>query len=107
MALAGLGNAAQSVSAYPLLTELVPAEEVGFYTGLQSTANSIAAPVTAFLTGALINQGGHNYRMIFAVCVVFIAGSIAILSQIRLNEAVTEIEARDRQQGRNREGMKR
>ena len=45
--LAGLGNAAQSASAYPLLTRLVPREEVGFYTGLQSTALSIAAPVTS------------------------------------------------------------
>jgi Na+/melibiose symporter-like transporter len=97
MALAGLGNAAQSVSAYPLLTELVPAGEVGFYTGLQSTATSIATPVTAFLTGELINQGGHNYRMIFAVCAVFVAGSIAILTQVHLRDAGAEIAERERE----------
>jgi Na+/melibiose symporter-like transporter len=100
MALAGLGNAAQSVSAYPLLTELVPAGEVGFYTGLQSTANSIAAPVTAFLTGELINQGGHNYRIIFAVCAFFLAGSIAILTQVRLKDANAEIAERERETGK-------
>jgi MFS family permease len=98
MALAGLGNAAQSVSAYPLLTELVPLEEVGFYTGLQTTANSIATPLTAILTGWLINRGG--YRVIFAVCAVCIAAGMAVLSAVRLRDAALEVAERNREQGR-------
>jgi len=92
LGLAGLGLAAQNASAYPLLTSLVPAEEVGFYTGLQTTAASISGPASLFLTGVLINHIG--YRVIFAVC-----GGCLLLSLVAatvLNErlAPKEIAAR-------------
>jgi maltose/moltooligosaccharide transporter len=96
--LAGLGNAAQSAAAYPLLTRLVPGEETGFYTGLQSTALSLAQPLTAWVTGELIRQGG--YRWIFAVCSLSICMALAALAVIRMSGAAIEIAARDRQQGR-------
>jgi MFS family permease len=98
LGLAGIGNAAQTASAYPLLTEVVPREEVGFYTGLQSTALSIAAPLTAILTGELVNKGG--YRLIFAVCGVGLVITLFLLAKVHMTAAVTEIAVRNREQGR-------
>jgi maltose/moltooligosaccharide transporter len=98
LCLAGIGNAAQTASAYPLLTKVVPREEVGFYTGLQSTALSIAAPLTAILTGELVNKGG--YRLIFAVCGVGLLVTLFFLTRVRMASAVTEIADRNREQGR-------
>lgn len=92
LAVAGLGNAAQSASSYPLLTGLVPSEEVGFYTGLQTTALSIAQPLTVFITGTLIAHG--SYRMIFAVCTVSIAAALIVLSLVRVHAAAGEIAVR-------------
>ena len=92
LVLAGMGNAAQSASAYPLLTRLVPADEVGFYTGLQSTALSIAAPVTAVVTGLLVDHGG--YRLIFAVCGVSVGIALTILARLHMAQAVQEIRVR-------------
>jgi Na+/melibiose symporter-like transporter len=103
MLLAGLGNAAQSASAYPLLTQVVPGEEVGFYTGLQSTALSIAAPLTSVVTGKLIDLGG-NYRWIFAVCSISVLIGLAALVSVRMNSAGAEVAERDRQQGRVTQG---
>lgn len=93
LALAGLGNAAQSASAYPLLTRLVPGEEVGFYTGLQSTALSIAAPVTSVVTGLLVDRGG--YRWIFAVCGTSIGIAIFVLTLLKVHFAPHEVQARE------------
>ena len=101
LALAGLGNAAQSASGYPLLTDLVPAEEVGFYTGLQSTALSIAAPVTSVITGWLINKGG--YRVIFGVCSLSMIIALVVLLSVRPKHGPEEIAARKREL-RSREG---
>lgn len=97
LALAGIGNAAQASSSYPLLTEVVPAEEVGFYTGLQTTALSIATPLTAVLTGSLINQGG--YRSIFLVCSICLAASFVVMMTLHQRNAVHEVEARKRETG--------
>jgi|SRR5579871_3719720 len=93
---AGLGNAAQSASAYPLLTDIVPGEEVGFYTGLQTMALSIAQPATVFLTGRLIAGSGHhdNYRMIFLVCALSVVASLVVLSLLQVETAPAEIAAR-------------
>lgn len=98
LCLAGVGNAAQTASAYPLLTKVVPREEIGFYTGLQSTAASIAAPVTSLVTGELVNKDG--YRLIFAVCGVGLLITLAFLTQVRMHAAAEEIATRDREQGR-------
>jgi len=98
LCVAGVGNAAQTASAYPLLTKVVPHEEVGFYTGLQSTALSIAAPLTSVLTGDLVNKGG--YRLIFAVCGVGLFITLIFLIRVRMSAAVAEIATRNREQGR-------
>lgn len=93
MILAGVGNAAQFAAAYPLLYLLVPPEETGFYTGLQSTALSIATPITSIVTGTLVNGGG--YRRIFIVCSLCVAGAIYALAVVKLRHAPEEIADRE------------
>ena len=95
LAIAGVGNAAQSAARYPLLTALVPRDEVGFYTGLQATAQSLALPVTAIVTGYLVNVGG--YRVIFAVCAVCLALSMLVLGGVDMRRAGEEIRLRESQ----------
>lgn len=97
MILAGIGNGAQFASAYPMLVDLTPPEEIGFYTGLQSTALSIATPLTAVVTGVLINRGG--YRNIFTVCCVCLVASILFLNSVDYKAAHEEIAARRRAMG--------
>jgi MFS family permease len=94
MILAGVGNAAQFSAAYPLLYQLVPREEAGFYTGLQSTALSIATPLTSIVTGLLVNGGG--YRRIFLVCSLCVVGAIVALLAVKRRDAPLEIAERER-----------
>lgn len=96
---AGLGNAMQSASTYPLLCRLVPREEVGFYTGLSSTALSIATPMTAVVTGLLVDRGG--YRWIFGVCGISMALALLVLTLLNMLSAPEEIAVRDRAEGRS------
>ena len=95
LAVAGLGIGAQNASAYPLLTRLVPAKEIGFYVGLQTAAASLAGPGAVLLTGALINHSG--YRMIFAVCAVCLLAALAAVSLLREPAAIGEIAAREQE----------
>jgi len=92
LVLAGLGLAAQNASSFPLLTRLVPSEEVGYYTGLQTMALSIATPLSALGTGWLINHG--TFRVIFAVSFVFISLSAFVLTRLREDLAMDEIAQR-------------
>ena len=94
MVIAGIGNAAQAASVYPLLTDLVPGDEVGFYTGFQSTMHSLAQPVTVVITGILINRGGSGYRIVFVVCAVCIAAAMALLGGVNRDAARDEITKR-------------
>ena len=98
LCLAGIGNAAQTASAYPLLTKVVPHEEIGFYTGLQSTALSIATPFTAVLAGELVNRGGA--RLIFVVCGTGLLITLFALTRVHMAAAAAEVAARNREQGR-------
>ena len=59
LTVAGIGNAAQTASSYPLLTRIVQPDQMGLYTGLGSTVTSIAAPASAFITGTLIQNIGY------------------------------------------------
>ncbi len=93
MVFAGFGNAALSASAYPLLTMLVPAEEMGIYTGFQTAAASITQPLTVTVTGFLINHGG--YRYIFVVCCVGVLAALLLLNRLRPENAGSEIAARE------------
>ncbi len=93
LAVAGLGIGAQNASAYPLLTRLVPAKEIGFYVGFQTAAASLAGPGAVYLTGSLINHSG--YRVIFAVCAVCLLLALAAVSFLRESDAAEEIAARE------------
>lgn len=70
---AGVGNAAQTGSSYPLLTRLVRPDRIGLYTGLQSTITSIAAPASAVLTGLVIQQYGYGVMFPFVAFVFLLA----------------------------------
>ena len=99
LGLAGLGIGAQNASAYPLLTQLVPVKEIGFYVGLQTAAASLAGPGAVLLAGYLINHnsgpGQSGYRLIFAVCAACLLLSLAALSLLREPRAAREIAARE------------
>ncbi len=92
LAVAGLGNAALSAATYPMLTLLVPQEEQGFYSGLQTAAASLAQPATLVVTGMLINHG--SYRYIFVVCAAGLAAALVFLGRLKPERAPDEIEAR-------------
>ena len=98
LALAGLGIGAQNASAFPLLTRLVPAQEIGFYVGLQTAAASLAGPGAVLLTGFLINHNPHHggYRIIFAVCAACLLMALLTVSLLREGAAAGEIEVRER-----------
>lgn len=89
MAIAGVGNAALSAATYPLLADIVPPEEIGFYVGLQSTAASLAQPLTVVFTGFLINHG--SYRVIFLVCAVCLAVAFMCITRMSPQNASLEI----------------
>ncbi len=101
LALAGLGIGAQNASAYPLLTRLVPAKEIGFYVGLQTAAASLAGPGAVLLTGFLINHhSGHGqsgYRLIFAVCAACLVLALLAISFLREPAAAGEIAVREQE----------
>ena len=101
LGLAGLGIGAQNASAYPLLTRIVPAKEIGFYVGLQTAAASLAGPGAVWLTGALINMNQHEahggYQVIFTVCALCMGLAFAVLSLLREREAAGEVAARMRE----------
>jgi MFS family permease len=98
LVVAGVGNAAQSAAAYPLMTELIPSEEVGWYTGLQTMALSVATPLTIFITSGLINRG--SYRAIFAVCAVSMVLALFVLLTVNKQKADREVATRNLEQGR-------
>lgn len=99
MGLAGLGIGAQNASAYPLLTRLVPAKEIGFYVGLQTSASALAGPGAGLVTGMLVNHSGHDFRLIFGVCAVCLLLAAAVLSLLREQSAPGEVAARERETG--------
>jgi Na+/melibiose symporter-like transporter len=64
LAVAGVGYAATQATGYPLLTRLVYPEQMGLYTGLNSTVSSIAAPLSGLIAGALVSSLGFGVLFI-------------------------------------------
>jgi MFS family permease len=94
LGVAGIGNAAQTVSSYPLLTRLVRPDRMGLYTGLQSTITSIAAPVSAALTGLAI-QVFRPSVLFPVVAVVFLVSLVPLaLLNVQAGEARVQAELR-------------
>lgn len=78
---AGIGNAAQTASSYPLLTRLVRPDRMGLYTGLNSTITSIATPASAALAGVLLDRVGAVGMFPFvAVCFLLTLIPLALLN---------------------------
>jgi maltose/moltooligosaccharide transporter len=78
LAVAGVGYAAQTACAYPLLTRLVFADTIGLYTGLDGTVTSLAAPAAAVSIGTLLTLFGYTAMFPF-VAVVFLLSLVPLV----------------------------
>ncbi len=87
LALAGIGNAAQTATSYPLLTRLVFPDRMGLYTGLNSTVTSIAVPGSAVLAGLLIDHVGYVALFPFVAAMFLISLVPLILLTIEKSQA--------------------
>jgi MFS family permease len=80
LGIAGVGNAAQTASSYPLLTRLVFPEQMGLYTGLASSITSIAGPAGALLSGLLVGtlEQPHFERLFPFLAALFMSSLIPL-----------------------------
>jgi Na+/melibiose symporter-like transporter len=78
--LVGAGFAATNTQTYPYLSQLVPASKIGVFTGLRSSFEAAALPVSILATGTIITAFG--YRSIFAVLGVTMLCDLALLLSI-------------------------
>lgn len=86
LTIAGIGNAAQTASSYPLLTRIVFPDQMGLYTGLLSTVTSIAAPASAAIAGGIIQVVG--YRAMFPFVATMFLLSLIPLALLNTDKAV-------------------
>src|SRR5262249_28335222 len=82
---AGLGNAAQTASSFPLSTRIVFPDQMGLYTGLNTAVTSVAAPLSAFIAGELIDHIGYTAMFPF-VAAMFIV-SLFPLATLRVEKS--------------------
>lgn len=83
--IAGIGNAAQTASSFPLLTRIVFPDQMGLYTGLNTAVTSVAAPLSAFIAGELIDRIGYTAMFPF-VAAMFIV-SLVPLAVLRVEKS--------------------
>jgi maltose/moltooligosaccharide transporter len=88
VAVAGLGNAAQTAASFPLLTQIVPGDQMGLYTGLVSTVTSIAAPASTAIAGFLILRYGYSAMFPF-VALMFLA-CLVPLYLLRVDRSIVQ-----------------
>lgn len=88
LGIAGVGNAAQSASSYPLLTRLTLPDRMGLYTGLNSTVTSIAAPGGALISGLLITRFGYSVFFPFVAAMFLI--SLAPLAALQVERSIAQ-----------------
>jgi maltose/moltooligosaccharide transporter len=55
---AGVGNAAQTVASFPLLTRVAYPDQMGLFTGINTATTSISAPISAVISGLIIDRFG-------------------------------------------------
>jgi MFS family permease len=79
---AGIANAAKTATDWPLLTELVPADETGVFAGLKTAFESVAIPASVLASSALIGVWG--YRAIFVVLTIGAIAALVILRSVRV-----------------------
>lgn len=85
MLIAGAGNAAVTALNWPLLTELIPPDEVGVFAGLKTAAESIAIPLSVVVAGAAIDRFG--YRSIFILLAASILLAVLLLQRVQVPSA--------------------
>lgn len=85
LAVAGLGYAATQATGYPMLTRLVFPEQMGLYTGLNTTVSSIAAPLSGVIAGALVETLG--YGVLFAIVGTSFTLGLIPLALIRMDRS--------------------
>lgn len=91
--LAGVANAAISATNWPLLTELISADEVGVFVGIKTAFESVAIPVSAIVAGSLIDHFG--YRAIFGVLTFGAIVALLVLATVTVpKSAILPPEAR-------------
>jgi maltose/moltooligosaccharide transporter len=83
---AGIGNAAQTAASFPLMTRIVPADQMGLYVGLESLVTSIAAPLSAGLAGLLIAR--YTYSTMFPFVAAMFVLSLVPLAILRMEKSV-------------------
>jgi MFS family permease len=71
--IAGVGNAAQTASSFPLLTRIVFPDQMGLYTGLNTAVTSVAAPLSAFIAGELIDHIGFTAMFPFVASMFIVS----------------------------------
>lgn len=71
--IAGIGNAAQTASSFPLLTRIVFPDQMGLYTGLNTAVTSVAAPLSGFIAGELIDHLGYTAMLPFVAAMFIIS----------------------------------
>lgn len=86
LAVAGIGNAMQTATSYPLLTRLVFPDQMGLYVGLNSTMTSIVAPAAILLAGWVLDTFGLGAMFPF-VAVVFLF-SLVPLALLRVDRSL-------------------
>ena len=86
LAVAGVGNAAQTASSYPLLTRITLPDRMGLYTGLNGAITSVAAPGGALLSGILIT--GFGYSVFFPFVAAMFLLALAPLAFLRVERSV-------------------
>lgn len=88
LAVAGLGNAAQTASSYPLLTRLVLPDRMGLYTGLNTTVTSIAAPLSSVIAGTLYDIPHIGHLLLFPFVAAMFLGSLIPLALLRPERSI-------------------
>jgi MFS family permease len=75
---AGIGNGAATASSWPLLADLIPAEQTGVFAGLKAAAESIAIPLSV-VVAAEVFLPHLGYRGIFAMLALTIVFALGLL----------------------------
>lgn len=76
--LAGIGNGAATAANWPLLTDLIPAEQTGVFAGLKAAAESLAIPLSV-IVAAEVFLPRFGYRGIFAMLAITILVALFLL----------------------------
>jgi MFS family permease len=88
-ALVGAGFAATNALTYPYLSQLVPESTIGVFTGLKTSCQAIALPVSILATGMMVSHFG--YRSIFAVLGVMMVCDLILLLSIDESAAERQV----------------